>query len=98
MDPIYIEVITSPSCPHSPKALKVASRFVSKCNFPVIVHESSIITEEGQARADELSLESTPAIIINGRLTFIGVPTQHELKDAVMEAKEKEEARNTYFF
>lgn len=98
MDPIYIEVITSPSCPHSPKALKVTSRFVSKCKFPVIVHESSILTEEGQARADELSLQSTPAILINGRLTFVGVPTPHELKNAVLEAKEKEEERNTYFF
>jgi hypothetical protein len=98
MDAIYIEVITSPNCPHSPKALKAASRFVSKCKFPVIVRESSIITEEGQARADELSLESTPAILINGRLTFVGVPTQDELKDAVMEAKAKEQDRNTYFF
>lgn len=98
MDAIYIEVITSPNCPHSPKALKAASRFVSKCKFPVIVRESSIITEEGQARADELSLESTPAILINGRLTFVGVPTQDELKDAVMEAKAKERDRNTYFF
>jgi predicted DsbA family dithiol-disulfide isomerase len=78
--------------------LKIASKFVSTCKFPIIVHESSIISEEGQARADELSLKSTPAILINGRLTFVGVPTQHELKDAVMEAKEKEEDRNTYFF
>ncbi len=98
MDPIYIEVITSPNCPHSPKALKVASKFVSKCKFPVIVHESSIITEEGQARADELSLESTPAILINGRLTFVGVPSKDELKNAVLEAKAKELDRNTYFF
>ncbi|NYZ75872.1 thioredoxin family protein [Candidatus Micrarchaeota archaeon] len=98
MDPIYIEVITSPNCPHSPKALKIASRFVSKCKFPVIVHESSIITEEGQAMADELSLESTPAILINGRLTFVGVPTSDELRGAVMEAKAKEHDRNTYFF
>ncbi len=98
MDPIYIEVITSPNCPHSPKALRVASTFVSKCKFPVIVHESSIITEEGQARADELSLESTPAILINGRLTFVGVPTQNELKSAVLEVKAKERDRNTYFF
>jgi protein-disulfide isomerase len=78
--------------------LKVTSKFVSKCKFPVIVHESSLLTEEGQARADELSLQSTPAILINGRLTFVGVPTPHELKNAVMEAKEKEEERNTYFF
>lgn len=98
MDPIYIEIITSPNCPHSPKALRAASKMVSKCKFPIIVHESSIITEEGQARADELSLESTPAILINGRLTFVGVPSQVELKNAVMEAREKEKERNTYFF
>jgi hypothetical protein len=98
MDPIYIEVITSPICPHSLKALKVASSFVSRCKFPVIVHESNIGTEEGQARASELNLDSTPAIVINGRLTFVGVPTQNELKDAVMEVKARELERNTYFF
>jgi protein-disulfide isomerase len=98
MDPIFIEVITSPNCPHSPKALKVAKQLVSKFKFPVILQESSIITEEGQARAYEFNVDSTPAILINGRIAFVGVPTVHELKDAVMEVKSREEERNTYFF
>ena len=98
MDPIFIEIITSPNCPHSPKALKVASKLVSKCKFPVILRESSLETEEGQARAYEFLVESTPAILINGKLTFVGVPTAGELKDAVVEAQAKERDRNTYFF
>jgi len=98
MDPIFIEIITSPNCPHSPRALKVASKLVSKFKFPVILQECSIETEEGQARAYEFSVDSTPAVVINGRVAFLGVPSQGELKDAVMKVKEKEEERNTYFF
>lgn len=98
MDPIFIEVITSPNCPHSPKALKVARELITKCKFPVILQESSIITEEGQIRAYEFNVDSTPAILINGRVAFVGVPTADELRNAVMEVKEKEEERNTYFF
>jgi hypothetical protein len=98
MEPIFIEIITSPNCPHSPRALKIARQLVSKCRFPVILHESSLLTEEGQARAYEFRVDSTPAILINGRVAFVGVPTAVELKDAVMEVRAKEKDRNTYFF
>jgi len=98
MDPIFIEIITSPNCPHSPRALKLARKLVSKFKFPVILQECSIVTEEGQAKAYELNVESTPAILINGRVTFVGVPTANELMDAVMQVKSKEDYRNTYFF
>lgn len=98
MDPIFIEIITSPNCPHSPRALKIARKLVSKCKFPVILQESSMLTEEGQARASEFEVDSTPVIVINGRVTFIGVPSSDELEDAVMDVKAKERDRNNYFF
>lgn len=98
MDAILIEVITSPNCLHSPKALKVAKELVSKCNFPIIIQEESIVTEEGLLRACELQIDSTPAILVNGRVAFIGVPTLKELKEVVMEVRETERERANYFF
>jgi glutaredoxin len=98
MEPIFIEVITSPNCPHSPKAVKVAKQLVSKCKFPVILQEESIVSEEGWLRAYELQIESTPAILINGRVAFIGVPTIEELREVVMKVKEDEIERTNYFF
>lgn len=98
MNPIFIEVITSPNCPHSPKAMKVAKQLVSTCKFPVVLHEESILSEEGQLRMYEFQIDSTPAILVNGRVAFVGVPTIDELREIVFKVKEEEVERTNYFF
>jgi len=98
MEPIYIEVMTSPNCVHSPKAVKVAKRAVSMRRDPIILREVSIATEEGMRRAQEFGISATPTITINGRVAYVGVPTQETMDGMIAETLKSEKERNSYFF
>jgi small redox-active disulfide protein 1 len=93
----YIEIITSPNCPHSPKAVRVAQKVVSEMNS-VILHEVSMITEAGRARAEQYGVESTPAIAVNGQIAYVGVPGEKRLKHIIDDAVREERQKTNYFF
>lgn len=97
-EPLYIEIVTSPNCVHSPKAVRVARRAVSKRQDPILLREVSIATEEGMKRAQEFDVRATPTIAINGRIAFVGVPTQEAMEGLITETLQKEKERNAYFF
>jgi len=99
MEPVFIEVLTSPNCPHSPRAMRVARKVAGRrFPAPVILREVSVATEEGAARAQEYEITATPSIAINGRVAFVGVPEAGELSKAVEETIENQSYRNSYFF
>ncbi|MEM3031019.1 MAG: thioredoxin family protein [Candidatus Micrarchaeia archaeon] len=99
MEPVFIEVLTSPTCPHSPRALRVARKIVGKrFGVPIILREVSLATAEGAARAQEFEVSVTPTIAINGRVAFVGVPEAGELSKAVEEIVKYQGYRNSYFF
>ncbi len=97
-DPIYIEVLTSPNCVHSPKAMRVARMAVMRSGDAIILREVSIASAEGADRAEALRVEATPAIMINGAIAYVGVPTLGALRRMVSETVAKEKERNSYFF
>jgi len=94
---IIIEIITSPNCVHSPKAVKLLTDLTKKMKG-VIVKEVSVITPEGQVMAEEYEIESTPSIAINGRLVFEGLPKKKEMKEMLTDIIEDEKEKLSYFF
>ncbi len=94
---VYVEIITSPNCVHSPKAVKLISTLTKKSK-DIIVREVSLITEEGQERAEGYEIESTPSIAINGELVCEGLPEKKEMKKLIDEFIYKEKERASYYF
>ncbi len=97
-DPVFIEVVTSPNCVHSPRAMKVAKRAVTKRHDAIILREISIATEEGMQLAQAFEVKATPTIAINGRVAFVGVPTMDVMDGLITATLQKEKERNSYFF
>lgn len=97
-EPVYIEVVTSPNCVHSPRAMKVAKKAVIKRSDPIILREVSIATEEGMQRAQSFDVRATPTIAINGRVAFVGVPSFEVMDGLITATLQKEKERNSYFF
>ncbi len=81
---VKIEVFTSPTCPHCPRAKSALDQF-SKSNSFVKVVETSTGTNKGRKRAELFGVRSVPTLFITGpgtkdRIGFIGVPSQSQLK------------------
>ncbi len=99
MDPIHIDVLTSPNCPYSPKAIRVAQRVISRQKgIPILFREISVATHEGEEMAEMFEIDSTPTFAVNGKIAFIGVPAPGVLSEIIKEELDKERSRNSYFF
>jgi len=72
MKKVLIQVITSPTCPYCPLAVEMAER-VSKA-LGVDFEEVSVATRKGLELARKHGIMGVPAILINGKLAFEGVP------------------------
>ncbi len=94
---IYIEILTSPDCVHSPKAVKLLQTMVKDLKG-ISVKEISLLTEEGQERAEGYEIESTPSIAINGEIVCEGLPNKKEMKELMEIFIYKEKERSSYFF
>ena len=93
----FVEIITSPNCPHSPKAVRMAQQVVGAMPNVHFV-EVSMITSQGQQIADNYGVNATPAITINGRLAYVGVPNKKMLFEMIDTARKDEAAKLNYFF
>ncbi|RLG17067.1 thioredoxin [Nanoarchaeota archaeon] len=69
---VLIQIITSPTCPYCPLAVEMAER-VSKA-LDVDFEEVSVATQKGLELARKHGIMGVPAILINGKLAFEGVP------------------------
>ena len=96
-NPVYVEVVTSPECSHSPDAIRAVRR-VARKRRNVVLLEVSMATEEGQERAKEFDVKATPTIAVNGKVAYVGVPTLETLEKLVREETENERERTSYFF
>ena len=81
-----IMVFYSPICSSCPEAIKVVREVVEE--YEVKIKEINILSPEGQEKAEEYKVKSTPSIFIN-QTNILGVPTKERLKIAI----EKELAR-----
>lgn len=78
-----IEVFTSPTCPHCPRALEMARQLAM--HMPGIqVVEQSTATPQGFAKAALYGVQAVPTVYINGKRAFVGAPPSIEaLRQAV---------------
>jgi thioredoxin 1 len=81
--PVFIEVFTSPTCPHCPRALSMAKDVAMQVPGIQVI-EVSTATPQGFAKAALYGVQAVPAIFINGKRAFIGAPPSIEaLKQAI---------------
>ncbi len=83
---VLIEVLALSGCSHCPSAAEMAYRVASQYDN-VDVAIVNIATPEGNSKAIKLGVMSVPAIVINGKVAFIGTPQADMIMhDAVRKA------------
>jgi len=96
VNPLYVEVITSPECTHSPKAVSAVRKAALK-RKSVVLLEVSIATKQGMERAQEYSVRATPTIAVNGCVAYQGVPKAKVLDKILNDAERNEREKTSYF-
>jgi glutaredoxin len=76
-----ITLLYSPSCGACPSAKSLWKELRVKYSFSY--REVDITTPNGQELADRHSIRAVPATIIDGKLTFIGVPSRQSAEKAL---------------
>lgn len=74
-------LLVSPSCGACPSAKSLWKQLRVKYSFSY--REVDITTPDGQELANRHSVRATPATIIDGRLTFVGVPGRESAEKAL---------------
>lgn len=88
---VHIEVVVTPTCPYCPYAALMANMFAyaSYANGNKAVIADTVEAYENPDIADKYNVFSVPAIAINGKVEFIGLPTEQALLDAVVRHSEE---------
>ena len=76
-----VTLLVSKSCNACPAAKTLWKGMKIKYSFTY--REIDVSTENGQELAERHSIRATPATIINGKLTFMGVPTRQAAEKAL---------------
>ena len=81
-----IEVFTSPTCPHCPRALEMAQILAAQVpDINIRVEEVSTDNPQGFAKAAMYNVQAVPMVFVNGKKAFTGAPpTIEALYEAVM--------------
>lgn len=74
---IVIEVFTSPTCPHCPRALAMAQELASQMQGIQVV-EVSTATPQGYAKAALYGIKAVPTVFIDRKQAFVGAPPSLE--------------------
>lgn len=77
-----IMLLVSPSCGACPSAKSLWKQLRVKYSFSY--REVDITTPDGQELANRHSVRAVPATIIDGRLTFVGVPSRESAEKALL--------------
>jgi len=76
-----VVLLYSPSCGACPSAKSLWKELRVKYSFGY--REVDINSRDGQELAERHAIRAVPATIINGRLTFIGVPSRQSAEKAL---------------
>ena len=76
-----ITLLYSPTCGACPSAKSLWKELRVKYSFSY--REVDISSPDGQELAERHSIRAVPATIIDGRLTFIGVPSRQSAEKAL---------------
>lgn len=87
---VYIETIVTPSCPYCPYAVLLANMmaYESWKQGARKVISDTVEAYENPDIADKYGVMSVPAIALNGRLAFIGVPYEEDFIHYIVAASE----------
>jgi len=88
---VHIEVVVTPTCPYCPYAALMANMFayISYLSGNKAIIADTVEAYENPDIADKYNVFSVPAIAINGKVEFIGLPTEQALLDAVVRHSEE---------
>ncbi len=88
---VHIEVVVTPTCPYCPYAALMANMFAyaSYLSGNKAIIADTVEAYENPDIADKYNVFSVPAIAINGKVEFIGLPTEQALLDAVVRHSEE---------
>ena len=76
-----VTLLYSQTCPSCPSAKQLLKEVRVKYSFSY--REIDINTEDGQELVERHAVRAVPATIINGRLTFLGVPSRQSVEKAL---------------
>jgi small redox-active disulfide protein 1 len=80
---ILIELFTSPTCPHCPRAKRMAEGVVRQLPGALLI-ERDVSEPENQRAAAEYGIRGVPTMVINRKHVITGAPgSEHELMDAI---------------
>ncbi|MCF0226131.1 MAG: MJ0307 family thioredoxin [Methanobrevibacter sp.] len=82
---IKIEVFSSNSCPHCPGAIKVAQDVQNDMDLDIEVEILNVNDPENMKKARDYQLMAVPTIAINGKVEFVGAPTEDQLVSKINE-------------
>ena len=82
---IKIEVFSSNSCPHCPGAIKVAQDVQNNMDLDIEVEILNVNDPENMKKARDYQLMAVPTIAINGKVEFVGAPTEDQLVSKINE-------------
>lgn len=76
-----VTLLVSSSCGACPSAKSLWKQLRAKYSFSY--REIDIATKDGQELAERHAVRAVPATIIDGRLTFVGVPSRESVEKAL---------------
>lgn len=81
-----IETLVTPSCPYCPYAVLMANMFAFESSRAGLNSITSAVVEayENMDIAQKYSITSVPAVAVNGRVEFIGVPYEDQLLEVLI--------------
>ncbi len=87
---VYIETIVTPSCPYCPYAVLLANMlaYESWKQGAKAVISDTVEAYENPDIADKYGVMSVPAIALNGKMAFIGVPYEEDFIHYIVAAAE----------
>ena len=89
-NPVYIETIVTPSCPYCPYAVLLSNMLAYeswKIGAKKIISDT-VEAYENPDIADKYGVMSVPAIALNGRMAFVGVPYEEDFIHYIVAASE----------
>jgi small redox-active disulfide protein 1 len=88
MEEVYVEEFMSPGCVGCPAVKEMLEELSIEFEDKLIIEEVDITVDT--TRATQYGIMSVPAVVINGILKFVEVPSKEELKKAILEEMENE--------
>jgi len=88
MEEVYVEEFMSPGCVGCPAVKEMLEELSIEFEDKLLIEEVDITVDT--TRAVQYGIMSVPAVVINGILKFVGVPSKEELKKAILEEMENE--------